>query len=134
MQQPDYTPSEYKPLVQALQDNNLEKAKQVYQQLLAEQVKKHTDDPDPQHAAQMDLQKYFEGYAKSHGNADKNQEAAFVKTLTYHQQQLYKQVQDQQQAISDLFFNTIQPKTSGHEPRGFRPPRLPKGAHFSTRL
>ena len=129
-QQPDYTPSEYQSLVQALNNNDVATAKQDYDKLLQEQAKKHQYDPDPQHEAMMDLQKHFKGYAESRGNATKHQEEAFVKTLTYHQKELYDKVVAQQKAVADLFFSQIQPDIS-NKPHGFKPPTFRRTRGFS---
>ena len=130
-QQDDFTSGQYIKLTADLLNNNVTDAKKDYQDLLKYEVGQHTDEGDPQHAAQETLQRHFEDYAKSHGQTSKAQEEAFVKTLTPHQKDLYDKALKQQEDVSNLFFSQIQPKMSGNEPRGFRPPTIRRPRHFS---
>lgn len=120
-QQADYPASEYDDLRTALLNGDTKTAQAAYDKLYAEKLTQHQNDANPEREAQMDFQKYFERFAKAHGGASEEDEAAFVKPLTPHQQDLYQQVQDQQSAASQLFFSDIQGKlTKKVKGMGFR--------------
>lgn len=108
--QADYPVSEYDDLRTALLNGDEKTAQAAYDKLYAEKLQQHQNDANPEREAQMDFQKYFEKFAKAHGGASKEDEAAFVDTLTPHQKDLYRKVQDQQSAASDMFFDQIQSK------------------------
>jgi hypothetical protein len=131
------TPSEYTPLKQALEDGDITKAKQLYEQLLQQKIADDKFDSDPKNTAMKAFQKEFEisnkeaDLVKERGQVDANKERAFIKTLTPHQQDLYNKVLAEQKQMSDLFFSQIQPRMSGSEPRGIRPPSIRRPRHFS---
>jgi len=109
--QADYPPSDYDTLKGMLAKGDTEGAKKEYQSLLARKTEEHQFGKDPEAEAKKQLRQYFSNYAKGHGNVSKEDEAAFVKTLTPHQQDLYNQVMQEKQAVADAFF-AIPPKTS----------------------
>lgn len=109
-QQADYPVSEYDDLRTALLNGDAKTAQVAYDKLYAEKLVQHQNDANPEREAKMDFQKYFEKFAKAQGGASKEDEAAFVQTLTPHQQDLYQKVQDSQAAASQLFFNEVQGK------------------------
>jgi hypothetical protein len=113
--QPSSTPNEHRPLIQALQDNDMATAQQEYDKLLPILVKKNFDAEDPEEKSKKDLQTFFRAYANSHEQTSQNQEEDFFHKLTPHQQDLYKKVKEQQQEVSERF-KTIQPD----EGKGFQ--------------
>jgi hypothetical protein len=109
--QADFAPSEYKTLINELESGVTDNAKDVYTKLIEEKVKKHSNTADPVAEAKKDLEVYFNKYAKGHaGLATKEDEEAFVKQLTPHQQDLYAKMLDKQKEVAEAFF-ALQPKT-----------------------
>ena len=109
--QADFAPSEYKTLINELESGVTDNAKDVYTKLIEEKVKKHSNAADPVAEAKKDLEVYFNKYAKGHaGLATKEDEEAFVKQLTPHQQDLYAKMLDKQKEVAEAFF-ALQPKT-----------------------
>jgi hypothetical protein len=101
--QPDSTPSQYVPLIQSLQNGDMDSAKKEYDALLQQHLQLHQFDKNSEYEAKMDLKKEFERYAKSHGNSSEDQEKAFFKTLSPHQQDLYQKALDEQKDIAAKF-------------------------------
>jgi hypothetical protein len=131
--QPDFEVGQNQPLIDALGKGDIVTAKNVYQQRLQQLEKEHQYDPDPQHSAMEDMQKFFKTYADNRGQMDKNTDAIFVKTLTPHQKDLYDKVLAQQQDIATKFFTEIQPPVD-NRPRGMQAPRAPRAPHFGGRF
>ena len=124
----DFEPSEYKPLVNALATGDEETAKKQYEKIYEQRLANHEYDyntktgakltqEEKEREAKMDLQKYFERYAKKPATRSEATEKGFVEQLTPHQKELYDKVQEQQKAVAEAFFK-LQPKL-GKKNAGF---------------
>ena len=119
-----FAPSEYEPLKQALANNDIEKAKQVYTQLLSEKANEHQSlsDEDAKDKAQKMIQGEF-SKMENFRFVTKEDEDLFKASLTPKQRALYDKAVQQQKDTAEKFFDQIQPKI---EKNPF-PIRSPKG-------
>lgn len=120
-----YPPSQYKPLIDALSNKDLEEAKRQYNILLS--AKSQSGDLSDEQAA-SDAKKEIQRKFLSLENfrfTTKEHEDLFKASLTPQQRTMYDNAIAQQKAIADAFFGQIQPKET--KPRNPFPIRAPKG-------
>jgi hypothetical protein len=109
VQDTDFPPSEYVPILSSLQQGNIEQAKKDYEGLVTEKGK-------------GPVEQYFKNMVTKSFTGNAEREKTFVKELTPHQQDVYKAAQDQRKQVAEAFFAEVVqkpfPKKGGY--RGYR--------------
>jgi hypothetical protein len=119
-----FAPSEYIPLKQALQSDDMEQAQKEYVKIIEAKSKKHPNlDPEAARgAAMMDMQKEF-AKMENFRFVNKENEAAFKASLSPDQRKMYDAAVQQQKELAAKFW-TLQAKKQQEKSGGFNLPKL----------